>query len=88
MLANLVGEVVGADPIEFAESQLERMVTKDFAGKVVHFRLTKNPASWTEALTSNLYNDVILVLNARQVDGIDTSWLWMFPLRHSKDIAL
>ncbi len=76
ILANLVGEVVGAAPIEFTESQLERTVEKEFAGKQVHFRLTKNPASWTEALRADLHKDVILILNARQVDGIDTSWLW------------
>lgn len=76
ILANLVGEVVGADPVEFTEHQLERTIEKDIAGKRAHFRLTKNPASWTEALRADLYDDVILVLNARQVDGIDTSWLW------------
>ena len=75
-MANLVGDIVGAQPIEFTESQLERSVTKEFAGKRAHFRLTKNPASWSEALRAELLPDVILVLNARQVDGIDTSWLW------------
>ncbi len=76
LLANIVGEIVGAEPVEFESSQLERRVTKVIVGKNVHFRLTKNPASWTEALQSDLSEDVILVLNARQVDGIDTSWLW------------
>ncbi len=76
VLANIVGEVVGAPPIEFTETQLERSIIKEISGKSAHFRLTKNPASWTEALQSHLYDDVILVLNARQVDGIDTSWLW------------
>ncbi len=76
VLANIVGEVVGAAPIDFTESQLERSITKEISGKKAHFRLTKNPASWTEALQSSLFPDVILVLNARQVDGIDTSWLW------------
>jgi UDP-N-acetylmuramyl tripeptide synthase len=76
VLANIVGEVVGAEPVEFTESELERTVSKEYAGKNVNFRLTKNPASWTEALRSPLQNGVILVLNARQVDGIDTSWLW------------
>jgi UDP-N-acetylmuramyl tripeptide synthase len=75
-LANLVGDIVGAEPIEFTESELERSITKDISGKHAHFRLTKNPASWTEALRSELLPEVILVLNARQVDGIDTSWLW------------
>ena len=76
ILANIVGEIAGAEPIEFTTSQLERSVTKDILGKTAHFRLTKNPASWTEALQAELFDDVILVLNARQVDGIDTSWLW------------
>ncbi len=75
-LANIVGEIVGAQPIEFSEEQLERSVIKVFGEKRVNFRLTKNPASWTEALKAELHEDVILVLNARQVDGIDTSWLW------------
>ena len=76
LLANVVGEIVGAEPVEFSESQLERTVTKQFGEITAHFRLTKNPASWTEALQGDLYSAVILVLNARQVDGIDTSWLW------------
>ena len=76
ILANLVGEVLGAEPVEFSESELERSVTKQIHGKTTHFRLTKNPASWTEALHADFYHDIILVLNARAVDGIDTSWLW------------
>ena len=76
ILANLVGEVLGAEPVEFSESQLERSVTKQIHGKTAYFRLTKNPASWTEALHADFYPDIILVLNARAVDGIDTSWLW------------
>jgi len=76
ILANIVGEIVGANPVEFDKSALERTVTKEISGKKAHFRLTKNPASWTEALQADLHPDVILVLNARQVDGIDTSWLW------------
>ena len=75
-LANIAGEVVGAEPIEFTESQLERSVSKIIHGKECNFRLTKNPAAWTEALAGPLAVEVILVLNARQVDGIDTSWLW------------
>ena len=76
VLANIVSEIVGAPSIEFSETQLERSITKEINGKQTHFRLTKNPASWTEALKAELHHDVILVLNARQVDGIDTSWLW------------
>lgn len=76
IMANLVGEALGASPVDFQESELERSTTKQFGSKTAHIRLTKNPASWTESLAGNLLDDVILVLNARAVDGIDTSWLW------------
>ena len=75
-LANIAGELMGAKAIEVDEAALERSVTKDYSGVQVTLRLTKNPASWTEALQGVKGNDVVLVLNARQVDGIDTSWLW------------
>ena len=41
-----------------------------------NLRLTKNPASWSEALNSVTGDDVVLIVNSREVDGIDTSWLW------------
>lgn len=75
-LANIVAEIAGAEPRIFSEIELERSVVKTFGKKRANFRLTKNPASWTEALKSELHSDVILILNARQVDGIDTSWIW------------
>ena len=55
---------------------MERATEKVFAGVKARLRLTKNPASWTEALQGVTGNNVILVLNAREVDGIDTSWIW------------
>jgi len=75
-LANAAGELLGAKPIAIDEVALERSVDKDYSGVTATLRLTKNPASWTEALQGVKEDDVILVLNARQVDGIDTSWLW------------
>ena len=75
-LANIAGEVIGAMPIAVDEAALERSVIKNYSGVEGTIRLTKNPASWTEALAGVHGNDVILILNARQVDGIDTSWLW------------
>jgi UDP-N-acetylmuramyl tripeptide synthase len=75
-LANIAGEVIGAKPIAVDEAALERSVIKNYSGVEATIRLTKNPASWTEALAGVHENDVILILNARQVDGIDTSWLW------------
>jgi len=55
---------------------MERATEKNFAGVKARIRLTKNPASWTEALAGVTGSNVILVLNAREVDGIDTSWIW------------
>ena len=76
VLANVASEVMGAKPIEIDEKALERTITKDIGGSTATIRLTKNPASWTEALRGVDSNNVVLILNARQVDGLDTSWLW------------
>ena len=38
--------------------------------------LAKNPESWREALTQITHQSVILSVNARGIDGRDTSWLW------------
>ena len=52
-------------------------VAKIAVGEVMlHVRLVKNPASWIEALGALPDGPVILVVNARGVDGLDTSWLW------------
>jgi lipid II isoglutaminyl synthase (glutamine-hydrolysing) len=76
ILANVAGEIVGAKAIEVDEKALERTITKHVGGSTATIRLTKNPASWTEALRGVDSNNVVLILNARQVDGLDTSWLW------------
>ena len=75
-LANIAAELMGAKAIPVDEKSLERSVEKDFDGVSATIRLTKNPASWTEALRGVDSDDVVLVVNAREVDGIDTSWLW------------
>ena len=76
VLANVAGEIMGAKPIDIDEKTLERTITKEMGGSTATIRLTKNPASWTEALRGVDSNNVVLILNARQVDGLDTSWLW------------
>jgi len=76
ILANVAGEVVGAKAIEVDEKALERTITKHVGRSTATIRLTKNPASWTEALRGVDSKNVVLILNARQVDGLDTSWLW------------
>ena len=75
-LANWVAQELGARVSAVNESDLERSVHQKFNGVETKIRLTKNPASWREALSGVKNNNVILILNAREVDGIDTSWLW------------
>ena len=76
ILANVAGYIVGTSWVDPDSRELERKVEKEFHNRKVSIRLTKNPASWTEALKSIEAQRVILVLNAREVDGIDTSWLF------------
>jgi UDP-N-acetylmuramyl tripeptide synthase len=76
ILANVAGSVINTIWIKANPGELERTITKDFDGVTAIIRLTKNPASWTEALTGVTSNSIILILNSREVDGIDTSWLF------------
>ncbi len=75
-LANIAAKEIGAKAIEIDEAALERSAQLEIGGVKTKIRLTKNPASWREALRGVSKNKVILILNAREVDGIDTSWLW------------
>jgi lipid II isoglutaminyl synthase (glutamine-hydrolysing) len=46
----------------------------------IHLLLAKNPAGWAEILPLLPEADaVLLVVNAREADGRDTSWLWDVP---------
>lgn len=54
----------------------DRVATVVSGKATLHVRLVKNPASWIEALSALPDGPVILVVNARGVDGLDTSWLW------------
>ncbi|HUW78732.1 MAG TPA: MurT ligase domain-containing protein [Candidatus Nanopelagicaceae bacterium] len=54
----------------------DRVVTKSIGEAILNIRLVKNPASWIEALSSLPKGPVVLMVNARGVDGLDTSWLW------------
>ena len=75
-MANVVGKLFGAKSIAIDEKSLERSVDQTHKGVKANIRLTKNPASWTEALTSVTGENAVLIVNSREVDGIDTSWLW------------
>ena len=57
-------------------SILSRKVEKVIDDHRLNLKLAKNPASWREVLNSTTSSQVILILNAREVDGYDTSWIW------------
>lgn len=75
--ARLMGAVVPVDlATELTENAPDRVSNFDIHGTVIPTRLAKNPESWREALTQVASPDVILSVNARGIDGRDTSWLW------------
>ena len=57
-------------------------VTRD--GRTIRLLLAKNPASWLEAFDMADDAPTLLSINARDPDGLDTSWLFdvdFAPLR-------
>jgi len=49
-------------------------------GQELRMLLAKNPAGWAETLTVIApERPVLIVINAREADGRDTSWLWDVP---------
>jgi UDP-N-acetylmuramyl tripeptide synthase len=53
-------------------------------GCMVRLLLAKNPASWTETLhlVRRGRAPIVICVNARGPDGLDTSWLWDVPFEH------
>jgi hypothetical protein len=58
------------------DSAPDRISTFSMGGRNVDTRLAKNPESWRECLSQITAPQVILSVNARGIDGRDTSWLW------------
>lgn len=73
-LARLVARHYGVS--EDSVEPKDRLVKIALGQAVLNVRLVKNPASWIEALSALPEGPVILIVNARGVDGLDTSWLW------------
>jgi len=75
--ARLMGAVVPVDvQTDLTESAPDRVSMYLAAGRTVATRLAKNPESWRECLSQISAKQVILSVNARGIDGRDTSWLW------------
>ena len=54
----------------------DRIHSFSVKGKTIPTHLAKNPESWRQALGAVLVDQVVLSVNARGIDGRDTSWLW------------
>lgn len=75
--ARLMGAVIPIDlQEELTANPPDRISDLVFGVVTVPTRLAKNPESWREGLASLTANHVVLALNARGIDGRDTSWLW------------
>lgn len=75
--ARLMGAVVPIDVLDSLIDQApDRVSVFTAGGKAVPTHLAKNPESWREALNRIQSPEVILSVNARGMDGRDTSWLW------------
>jgi len=75
--ARLMGAVVPVNvQADLTDSAPDRISTFSMGGRNVDTRLAKNPESWRECLSQTTAPQVILSVNARGIDGRDTSWLW------------
>jgi UDP-N-acetylmuramyl tripeptide synthase len=69
-----------ADAMADLESVAHRYATVRHGSHELHLLLAKNPAGWAETLPLlKDYPALLLVINAREADGRDTSWLWDVP---------
>lgn len=75
--ARLMGAEISAQAAaEITAEAPDRVSTFTIAGTQLPTRLAKNPESWREALAATTAGTVVLSINARGIDGRDTSWLW------------
>jgi UDP-N-acetylmuramyl tripeptide synthase len=72
----------GVDPAKAAplltqvSSIAGRYATVEKDGRVIRLLLAKNPAGWLEAFDMAEHAPTLLAINARDPDGLDTSWLY------------
>lgn len=75
--ARLMGaEILANDAQLLLANSPDRVSQFDINGRMISTHLAKNPESWREALSQLSSQQVILSVNARGIDGRDTSWLW------------
>lgn len=72
-----MGAEIRADKAnELIDNSPDRIYNFSIGDRVVPTHLAKNPESWRQALRDISSDQVILSVNARGIDGLDTSWLW------------
>ncbi len=74
-LATFANKELGGQERAYVQGDFERTIAAKEDG-ISRIRLVKNPASWSEALASIESKEFILILNSRQQDGLDISWIW------------
>lgn len=75
--ARLMGaEILADDASVLIAKAPDRIQDFSLAGRQVPTHLAKNPESWRQALRDITAAQVVLSVNARGIDGRDTSWLW------------
>ena len=75
--ARLMGaEILADEAEELIAKSPDRVYEFSSAGKKVSTHLAKNPESWRQALGDVSADQIVLSVNARGIDGRDTSWLW------------
>ena len=80
--ARLMGAIVPVEQAQaFTANAPDRVMHFQIRECVVATRLAKNPESWRAALAGISAPNVVLSVNARGVDGRDTSWLWDIDYR-------
>ncbi|GAA2351816.1 MurT ligase domain-containing protein [Saccharopolyspora halophila] len=89
---------LGGDPdaalarVRQVNSAAGRYDTVRINGRSVRLLLAKNPASWLEMLDLVAATDdpLVLVVNSREADGYDVSWLWDidFEVLRGREVAV
>ena len=75
--ARLMGaEILAEEAQDLISKSPDRISDFLISGKKVPTHLAKNPESWRQALGDVTADQVVLSVNARGIDGRDTSWLW------------
>jgi hypothetical protein len=69
-------EILANEATKLIDESPDRIHEFLVSGRTVPTHLAKNPESWRQALSDVKASQVVLSVNARGIDGRDTSWLW------------